>query len=237
MKKSKIFLGGYLNYTNAQNLNCLALAKYLDKNKFEIYSLTCHFGKNDIGVKALDDSVNLFYCSKPFLITKYLGYIWGVLKCNIAYLPKHSDTSIWILRFARLLGKKIFTTIEINMCDRSKDNKIDSLGGPDKMKKYFNLIPNIYGITKFLIRESKCGVQLNNTPLYLGVDENSFKLSSINSLLNIVFIGNLIKRKNLDEVLDLALHFRALTFHIIGDGSLRDELEERASGNVIFHGK
>ena len=34
MKKVKIFLGGYINYTNAQNLNCRALAIYLDKDKF-----------------------------------------------------------------------------------------------------------------------------------------------------------------------------------------------------------
>ena len=34
-KKIKVFLGGYVNCTNAQNLNCRALAKYLDKDKFE----------------------------------------------------------------------------------------------------------------------------------------------------------------------------------------------------------
>jgi len=39
MKKIKIFLGAYINSTNAQNLNCLALAKYLDKDKFDVYTL------------------------------------------------------------------------------------------------------------------------------------------------------------------------------------------------------
>ncbi len=34
-KKIKVFLGGYVNFTNAQNLNCRALAKYLNKDKFE----------------------------------------------------------------------------------------------------------------------------------------------------------------------------------------------------------
>ena len=47
MRKKKIFLGAYLNYTNAQNLNCLALAKYLDKEKFEVYALTTHFGTSN----------------------------------------------------------------------------------------------------------------------------------------------------------------------------------------------
>ena len=38
-KKIKIFLGAYLNYVNAQNLNCLAIAKYLDSDKYDIYAL------------------------------------------------------------------------------------------------------------------------------------------------------------------------------------------------------
>ena len=34
MSRIKVFLGGYINYTNAQNLNCRAVAEYLDKDKF-----------------------------------------------------------------------------------------------------------------------------------------------------------------------------------------------------------
>ena len=117
MKKQRIFLGAYLNYMNAQNLNCLALAKYLDKDKFEIYALTAHFGNSDLSI-----DVNLFHCRKPFMITKYIGFIWGILSCDVVYLPKHREVSNWILRFAKILGKKVFTTIEINMCDRNKEN-------------------------------------------------------------------------------------------------------------------
>ena len=47
----------------------------------------------------------------------------------------------------------------------------------------------------------------------------------------------MIKRKNLDEILDLAVHFKALNFHIIGDGNLRVELEGKATENVMFYGK
>ena len=39
-KKIKVFLGGYVNCTNAQNLNCRALAKYLDKDEAEYYTQT-----------------------------------------------------------------------------------------------------------------------------------------------------------------------------------------------------
>ena len=34
MGKIKVFLGGYINYTNAQNINCRGVAEHLDKNNF-----------------------------------------------------------------------------------------------------------------------------------------------------------------------------------------------------------
>lgn len=36
MKRIKIFLGGYVNYLNAQNINCRSLSEHLDQNKFNI---------------------------------------------------------------------------------------------------------------------------------------------------------------------------------------------------------
>ena len=36
MKKIKIFLGAFVNYQAAQNINCRSLSEYLDKNKFEV---------------------------------------------------------------------------------------------------------------------------------------------------------------------------------------------------------
>ncbi|MCF6173219.1 MAG: hypothetical protein L3J44_05485, partial [Campylobacteraceae bacterium] len=48
MKKIKVFLGAYINSTNAQNLNCLALAKHLDKTKFDVYTLELYSGNLQI---------------------------------------------------------------------------------------------------------------------------------------------------------------------------------------------
>lgn len=38
-KKIKIFLGGYVNFPNAQNVNCDNIARYLDKEKFEVHTM------------------------------------------------------------------------------------------------------------------------------------------------------------------------------------------------------
>ena len=97
--KKKIFLGAYLNYTNAQNLNCLSLARHLDKEKFDIHALTTQFGDNNIE----DISIKLFHCFSPFVFTKYIGFIWGILNCEILYLPKHREMPVWVLKFANLL--------------------------------------------------------------------------------------------------------------------------------------
>ena len=39
MRKKKIFLGGYINHINAQNINCKSIAKHLDKEKYIIKTL------------------------------------------------------------------------------------------------------------------------------------------------------------------------------------------------------
>ena len=39
MKKIKIFLGAFVNYQAAQNINCRSLSKYLNKDKFEVSTI------------------------------------------------------------------------------------------------------------------------------------------------------------------------------------------------------
>ena len=39
MKKKKIFLGAYINYLNAQNINCKSIATHLDKSKYDVKTL------------------------------------------------------------------------------------------------------------------------------------------------------------------------------------------------------
>ena len=122
MSKIKVFLGGYINYTNAQNLNCRAVAEYLNKDKFVVFALTTHFGKNE------RFEVNAFNCFRPFSFSKHLGFLWGMLNCDVAYLPKHVDTPLWMLKLAKLFKKPIFTTIEGNVTDLSKPNLIALFG-------------------------------------------------------------------------------------------------------------
>ena len=43
--------------------------------------------------------------------------------------------------------------------------------------------------------------------------------------------------KRIHEILELAFYFSELNFHIVGDGELRVDLENKSPENVVFHGK
>ena len=232
MRKKKIFLGGYINYLNAQNINCKSIATHLDKDRFVVYTMKFSGYNNN-----LIDGVRIFNCLRPYRISIPLAMIWGLLKCDIAYFPKHLDTPNWILKFARYLGKPVFTTIEINMCDRSINNLTDNFGGQTLLKSHFDLISNIYGISQFIIDESECGVRLQNKVLSLGVESEMYSPKVKDKLTDIVFIGSIIKRKKVSEIIDLGAKFPDLKFHIIGDGDRLNSLQEKATKNIKFHGE
>ena len=117
------------------------------------------------------------------------------------------------------------------MCDRSKRNILDYLGGEQSFKKHFNLIPNIFGITKDIISKANCGVQLEKKPLYLGVDCTNFTPKVKQKLNNIVYVGRLVKSKDVIEILSLADIFSNINFHLVGQGNLK-----KATTNVKFYG-
>ena len=229
-KKIKIFLGGYINFTNAQNLNCLALAKYLDSSKFTTYALSVYF------LPKIKSKAIIFNCFYPFRISSILGFLWGVIRCDIAYIPKHKSLPNWILYIAILLGKKVFTTIENNMCDLGKESMINSFGGGKNLVNYFKFIPNIFGITQYIIDNANCGVVLEEKVLYLGVDTDIYFQKPRKRLKNIVFVGNLNKRKRAGEFLQLAEKFPDINFNIIGDGIDKESLKIKAANNVTFFG-
>ena len=230
-KKTKIFLGAYINNINAQNINCLALARYLNKNTFKVYSLSL-YNENKCNVEA-----KVFKCFYPVRISKIIGFIWGILHCDVIYFPKHHSTPRWILMLSNILGKKLFTTIENNMCDLQKESMLNSFGGQKSLVNHFKYTPNIFGITQYIIDNANCGVQLEDKVLYLGVETDLFSKKVRERLRNIVFIGSLTKRKKLEEFLQLAQEFPHINFNIIGSGVDRISLKMQATENVTFFGQ
>ena len=230
MRKIKVFLGGYINYTNAQNLNCRAVAEHLNKENYQVFSLTAHFGKKE------KFNVQTFHCFKPFSISKHIGFLLGIIKCDIAYLPKHIDTPFWILKLAQLLKKPVFSTIEGNVTNQDIPNLISLFGSSNIMKEHFRYVNQIFGITQHLINETKSVLKIECNPLFLGVNSHQFTANISKELKSIVFIGGLIKRKRVDEIVKLAINYPAIKFNIIGDGPEKKQLESNAPSNIEFYG-
>ena len=230
MRKIKVFLGGYVNYTNAQNLNCRSIADYLDKNKFKVYSLRLYYGSNE------KFKFKTFLCFKPFSITHHIGFLWGLLKADVLYLPKHVDTPIWVLKLSKILGKPTFTTIEENVSDLNKKNLIDSFGSQQKMKDYFTYFNAVFGITQHIIDNCHSLINIRNKPLFLGVDLKSYNYINKKFCCSIIFVGSLIKTKRIDRFIKLAKLFPMLDFKIVGHGIEYDKLVKLSTENVFFMG-
>jgi glycosyltransferase involved in cell wall biosynthesis len=218
MKKIRIFLGAYINSTNAQNLNCLSLARHLDKERFEVYTLTLYSG--DLEPPKIE-GVKTFSCFKPHSISRYLGFLWGILRCDIAYLPK-GELCRWNKFWIRLLGKKSFRTVEGIYGEEMLGQVLENGMSYEEFKKWFQGYDRLYSITKFLANYNRKhhGIKSEPEPLYLGTETEVFQNDNkeITALKNIVFIGRIKRRKGVFELLDLAQTFPMIQFHLVGEG-------------------
>ena len=234
MKKKKIFLGAYVNQLNAQNINCKSISLHLNKERYQVKSLV-------LGNKNIPNLHGVSYfkvSSLCYSFSNLFAFIRAILWADVCYLPKHQSTPIIILKIASFFNKKIFTTIEGNMCDTSKKNMISSFGSVNNMIQHFSLIPNKFGITKGIVDNAKCGVILNSNPLYLGVEKTTFNYNKPRKKLrNVVFIGSLIKTKDIDEFIKLSSYFPKISFNVVGDGPEKRRLKSISEDNVIFHNK
>lgn len=227
-KKTKIFLGGFVNITNAQNLNCLALAEYLDKDKYDIY--TMYFKKGGFEIKPIA-GVKFWKVPMPYRIFKYYIWLKGILVCDILYLPKlelHKYITFW----NKIFRKKTLYTIEIiyNITIQN-NNTLQAINSFEKK----------YSITKFMQEYNKKNAGIHSDGiLHLGVKSQIFENSTKKELLSdVIFIGSNMKRKGIEEYIAMAERFPQLTFHIVGNGgkdyNLKNEMTKYKS-NIIVHG-
>lgn len=240
MKKIKIFLGGYLNCTNAQNLNCRSIAKLIDKEKFDIFGLGLYSG--DLP-ELLQDNLKIYKCSYPHKIFKYFGYLWGIFQCDIAYLPK-GECHKWNFIWMRLLRKKSFSTIEGILDETNMKKSVQINGSKTKVLKQYKDFNRLYSITSYLRKYNFLhhGVESTSKILYLGTDTCSFTIPNriYGELKNIIIIGNHLKYKGIQDYFILAKKYPRLIFHIVGSGNgeidINLELNKLKLSNCIYHG-
>lgn len=238
MKRIKIFLGGYVNYLNAQNINCRSLSEHLDQNKFNI-STMLHPAPNAADF-CKTTGVKYIQLRLPARFWRYLVYLKGIAFADVAYLPKGEITA-----FCKFIGfifrTKLFTTIEGLLGEPSQNKKHKAY-----IRNFARFSPNIYSITKFLAKKEsqRHGLNISNCTLPLGVEYRFFACNprGKEKLQNIIFIGNKLITKGIYEFLEVSTIFPEINFHIVGKndlgekGSLTDYLKDGGYKNITYHG-
>lgn len=238
-KKIKVFLGGYINYINAQNLNCRALAKYLDKDKFECATML--FPNGNLPVDDDLDGVELFSCWRPVRYWHYVAFFRGIMWCDVAYLPKGE---IWefCMKCLKWLGKKSFNTVEGVIDGATYEGVLRIAGSDDGIKDMYNYTTRTYSITKYMENENKRLLNIKSDGvIYLGVETNKFVAQPRKriGMSNVVFIGNDMRRKGVDDIMKLAKRLPSITFNLVGAGNGYDavaEIHRLNLKNVVYHG-
>ena len=237
MKKTKLFLGGYISTPNAQNLNCLALAKYLDKTKFDIHTMVNTDAKVDIS--DIEKELTIYKYNKKLKFTKVWLYIKALLNCDVLYLPKQEKLGV-ILLLNKFFKRKLIVTIEgilDDLCVQlvERDIKADFSTYKSRLEK----IDHLYSMTPFVKRYNfeKRGLKTEDTILYIGTDCENFKPKKRNSQIkNTILIGLDLPRKGIADYAKLAALNPTVTFNVVGNKT--NEFVDKYSdiSNMKFHG-
>ena len=237
----RVFLGGYVNYINAQNLNCRALSECLDQKRFKVWTIL-YWHHNTLDFQRVP-GVHYLMSRRPARLFGWVPFFFGVLHCDVAYLPKGEYDRLCI-RVAKISRCRLFTTIEGVL----SGTNITRFENPEAFINHFRLFePNLYSITQFIAEHANktYGLIINLRTLYLGVNSMLFGNNNTRTiyqkLQNVVFVGNHIKFKGIEDFLQAAAKFPALQFHVIGGnqmkmGRLEDHLREHHLNNVTYHG-
>lgn len=235
--KLKIFLAAFTNQTNAQNLSCRALAKYLDKERFEVYTLEINHGNLS---KLRLAGVRVFNCRFPVRFSGILGLIWGFYHADVVYLPRGIFLK-WQQLLVRLFKVKSFKTVRNVIDDEALKSAMSQVIKPTNgdIKKAYDFVGRIYAMTPYMANynHKRWGIKSEEQTLLPPSEIQGFQDNArIREVLKeVIFIGNDWKRKGLTDYLALAEAFPSLQFHVVGKGSVQYYKDDSPS-NVKFHG-
>lgn len=232
MKKIKLFLGAYINYPNAQNVNCDNIAKYLDKDKFEVHTMYTSrmpvnkqlYKKKGIHLHKLIHHRFIWYWCK-YLTMLFGGY-------DIYYLPKMEPMDIV---FARRHKKKLFIS--------SVEGVItDSTNNTERFRNYYTeLMDDFFAISNCIAESIRKYWKLQASVLPLGIVKNEHIIETKQEIKRVVWAGNIKSNKRPQFLVECAKRFPHLSFCMIGDGDMLDSLIERCRkeniNNITFTGR
>lgn len=239
-RKTKVFLGAFVNYTNAQNLNCLALAEHLDKSKYEV--MTCVGYSGDLPVEDIP-GVRYLRMRYPAKIWMPICFLLGLLWCDVAYLPVPGYWR-WCRFWLRVLHRPAFKTVEGAFIGTNLKKALALFGTKDTLLDALTYTGHTYSITAAMKEPNRRIIELETEAkiLYLGAETARFANDvRRTTLTDVVIVGSNLYYKGLEDFFALAKRFPRLRFHVVGDGMGRIDPEAEAARlglpNVVCHGR
>ena len=225
-------MGAYVNFPNAQNVNCDNIARYLDKGKFEVHTMYMH--KNAIDKKMYkEQGIHLHKLIHHRFIwywCKYLTMLFG--NYDIYYLPKIEEMD---RRFSQKHRNKI--------CISSVEGVItENTNNADDFKNYYTEdMTSFFSISNCIADSVKNYWGLESEVIPLGTIPIGQKVDKKNRLKNIIWVGNVKANKRPQYLLQIAKKFTDLQFKMIGDGDMLEDMKriciEENINNIMFYGR
>lgn len=221
-----IFLGAYVNFANAQNINCDHIARYLDKEKFEVhimYTTMCPINKAEykklgIHLHKLIHHRFLWYWSK------YLTMIFG--KYDIYYLPKIEPMDYQISR-RHWTSNSVFVSSVEGVISETVNNT-------SAYRSFFtNNMDSVFAISNCISESIKRYWNYNAPVLPLGVDPINISFSDKETVKNIIWVGNIKANKRPQYLINCAKVFPQLHFTMVGDGEMENSIVEAIEADSL----
>lgn len=234
MRKIKIFLGAYVNYPNAQNINCDNIAKYLDKDKFEVY--TMYTSKMPIDKQAYEQRGIHLHKLIHHRFIWYWSKIWTMFAGNydIYYLPKGEPMDRMFARWKKGTDKVFISSVEGVITDK--------INNTDSGRRYHTEIMDAsFAISKCIADSARKYWNKDLPVLPLGTVEQSFDCELKQNIKRVIWVGNIKANKRPQFLIECAKRFPWLDFVMIGDGDMLDSLQKQCMSkkidNVLFAGR
>ena len=218
--KTKIFLGAYVNYPNAQNINCDHIAKHLDKEKFEVHTMYTSsmpidkekYMQMGIHLHKLIHHRYIWFWSKLFCM-------WRA-NCDIYYLPKSEKMDVIFARANKRTNKLFVASVEGVVTENSNNTS--------EFRDYFiEKMDCFFSISDCIGDSVKRHWAKKEPVLPLGVARVNVEVEEKTCINSVIWVGNIKANKRPHYLIDVAKRFPRLRFTMIGDGDMQQEIESR----------
>ena len=235
MKKIKIFLGAYVNFPNAQNVNCDNIARYLDKDKFEVH--TMYTSKMPIDKKKYKDAgiiLHRLWHRRFIWFWSKLFEMWRA-NCDVYYLPKREKMDSIFAKKNKKSNKVFLSSIE-GVVTETTNNSLE------EREFFMQTMDETFAISGCIQESVKKFYGVDMPLLPLGVmDRPDDVYQEKDQVKRVVWVGNIKANKRPMSLVECAKRFPQIEFLMIGDGDMQDDVikakEEFCLKNLSLTGR